>query len=144
MKKLDEGSLLQLLKVCVELINVKELRPILVSVAKCMAAFPATIPSSYLKLFVQSGFITVRAISHPQCIMHSLSYISQEFPPAVKQQAWRVERAFYISAIDAVLLENPLPTDRAKLEETLARSAVYPTACASSIADHCFVVVILP
>jgi hypothetical protein len=61
---LTEESSLLVLKVCVETIHVKELRPILINLANRIASIPA----SYLDLFVKSGCITVSVVSGTEVV----------------------------------------------------------------------------
>jgi hypothetical protein len=56
---LTEEAALMALKVCVETIHVKELRPVLINLANRIAS----IPPSYLDLFVKSGCISVSVVS---------------------------------------------------------------------------------
>lgn len=107
LERLDEESLGVMLRSTIELIHIKELRPVLITVVKHLKS----IPVDFLRGLVQSGLISVSfplkfSIMVSQYRHRFHFHFLQEFPSSVKQQAWKAEKTFYISSVEEVQQEQ--------------------------------------
>jgi hypothetical protein len=105
--KLDEDALRTMLPATIPLVHIKELRSIPIEVMKSMT----TIPENCLRTLVSQGSISVTQFSgYDPCneVTHVLYFadLSQEFPLAVKRQAWKIDGAYFVRSIDEVLQEG--------------------------------------